>query len=49
MIKKNWISVRHMLPKKGCHVLVCLDDGFVATVDYEDDWELWADSGEVVA
>lgn len=49
MTKKDWIPVKHMLPKEGQYVLACFDDGFVTGVGYGEDWELWADSGEVVA
>lgn len=45
----DWISVHDKLPIKDSHVLACLDDGFIATVEYTNDWELWADSGEVIA
>lgn len=45
----KWISVKDKLPQNGEHVLACFDDGFITGVSYEDDWELWADSGEVVA
>ena len=45
----NWIPVSEQLPPKGNVYLASFDDGFVASVSYEDDWELWADSGEVVA
>ena len=46
-----WTPVTERLPevdKYGdVNVLVCMDDGFIATATYADDWELWDDSGEV--
>ena len=53
--EKTWISVDERLPecdkKYGeIDVLVCMDDGFVATAFYVDkikDFVLWADAGEV--
>lgn len=48
-LKEEWIPVEKKLPKKDTYVLACFDDGFVTGVEYADDWELWADSGEVIA
>lgn len=50
----GWISVEERLPETEdgyVHVMVSLDDGFVCTTDYTDNdgFELWADSGEVIA
>lgn len=45
----GWIPVEERLPKEHTRVIATFDDDFVATVEYADDWELWADSGEVVA
>jgi hypothetical protein len=45
----SWIPCNKRLPDKNSSVLVCFDDGFVWCAEYIDDWELWADSGEVVA
>ena len=45
----KWISVKDGLPEPDTFVTACLDDGYITTVDYGDDWELWADAGEVVA
>lgn len=37
-------------PKEEDNFMISLDDGFVATAYWNgDDWELWADSGEVLA
>lgn len=45
----KWIPVSEKLPLKGEYVLASFDDGFVGGVNYGDDWELWRDSGDVVA
>ena len=45
----KWIPVNIRVPKNDTSVLACFDDGFIATVNYGGDWELWADAGEVVA
>ena len=51
----KWIPISGRLPevdKYGeAYVLVCMDDGFIATTTYVKDegFELWADSGEVIA
>lgn len=50
----GWIPVEERLPKTEdgyAHVMVSMDDGFVCTTDYTDNdgFELWADSGEVLA
>ena len=47
--KSQWIPIEKKLPKKGTYVLASFDDGFVSAVEFADDWELWADSGEVIA
>lgn len=50
----GWIPVEERLPETEdgyIHVMVSMDDDFVCTTDYTDDdgFELWDDSGEVVA
>ena len=45
----GWILVEERLPVNESHVLATFDDGFVATVTYSGDWELWEDSGDVIA
>lgn len=45
----KWIPVNIKVPKNDTLVLVCFDDGFITSVNYEGDWELWADAGEVTA
>lgn len=51
----GWIPVTEQLPEYDGMYLACFDDEFVTSVAYEtdmdgtQDWELWADSGEVVA
>ena len=51
----KWIPTSERLPevdKYGeAYVLVCMDDEFIATTTYVKDegFELWADSGEVIA
>jgi len=50
--KHRWIPVEEQLPSSGSHVLATFDDRFVATVSHgviDEGWELWADSGEVIA
>lgn len=47
--KSQWIPIEKKLPRKGTYVLASFDDGFVSAVEFADDWELWADSGEVIA
>lgn len=49
-----WIPITEQLPTTEdgyAHVLVSMDDGFVCTTDYidTDGFELWLDSGEVLA
>lgn len=52
--EKGWIPVSERLPECDKrygeeNVLVCMDDGFIATATYVENegFELWADSGEV--
>ncbi len=45
----KWIPVNKQSPENETLVLVCFDDGFVTTANYDGDWELWADAGEVLA
>ena len=51
----TWIPVNNRLPVVDeygdVNVLVCMDDEFIATATYDKDngFELWADSGEVIA
>ena len=45
----NWIDVKDKLPEKDTDVLVCFDDGFMATVFFGEDFDLWTDSGEPIA
>ena len=45
----KWIDVNDRLPEKDTDVLVCFDDGFMATVFFGEDFDLWADSGEPIA
>ncbi len=54
----KWIPVKERLPKEEMmadkyhevQVLVCMDDEFIATTCYtEEGFELWAESGEVIA
>lgn len=48
--KHKWIPVKERLPKNGTRVLVTFEDGFVAAADYYGNgWDLWADSGDVIA
>lgn len=47
--KYQWIDVKDRLPQKETYVLVCFDDGFIATVFFGEDFELWLDSGEPIA
>lgn len=44
-----WIPCSDRLPNKNSNVIACFDDGFITGVEYTNDWELWADSGEVIA
>jgi len=54
-MNNKWIPTSERLPevdKYGeAYVLVCMDDEFIATTTYVKDkgFELWADSGEVIA
>ena len=45
----RWIAVEERLPEAESHVLVTFEDGFVSAVGYSGDWELWEDSGDVIA
>lgn len=46
----QWIPARKRLPENGARVLVTFEDGFVAATDYYGNgWDLWADSGDVIA
>ena len=45
----KWIDINDRLPEKDTDVLVCFDDGFMATVFFGEDFDLWADSGEPIA
>lgn len=51
----GWIPVWERLPEYSGFYLVCLDDDYITSVEYatdksgNQDWELWADSGEVIA
>lgn len=51
----GWIPVSERLPEYDGIYLACFDDEFVTAVRCitdrhgNQDWELWADSGEVVA
>ena len=45
----KWIDVNDRLPEKDTDVLACFDDGFMATVFFGEDFDLWADSGEPIA
>ena len=45
----EWIPVTEKLPEDGDY-LCSFDDGFITRVSFiNGDWELWADSGEVIA
>lgn len=45
----EWIPIEERLPKDGDY-LCSFDDGFITRVSFVDgDWELWAESGEVIA
>jgi len=45
-----WVPMTERQPKEEDNFMISLDDGFVATAYWNgDDWELWADSGEVLA
>lgn len=45
----SWIPVSERMPDRDSYVMVSFDDGFIATVNYGDDFELWCDSGDPVA
>lgn len=48
--KSSWIPTKRALPKQDGMYLVTFDDGFVTATKYcDDEWQLWADSGEVLA
>jgi len=45
-----WISVKRALPNQDGMYLVTFDDGFVTATEYcDNEWQLWADSGDVIA
>lgn len=47
---RQWIPVTKRLPENGTRALVTFEDGFVAATDYYGNgWDLWADSGDVIA
>lgn len=51
----SWIPVSERLPEDDGMYIACFDDDFITAVMYitdrqgAQDWELWADSGDVVA
>lgn len=51
----GWIPVEEKLPGYDGLYLVCLDDGYISSVEYmtgrngKRDWDLWSDNGEVIA
>ena len=46
----KWIPVSEALPDEEGSYLVTFDDGYVSSAPfYDEDWELWCDSGEPVA
>lgn len=51
----GWIPVDEKLPEYDGLYLVCLDDGYISSVEYmtgrsgKRDWDLWSDNGEVIA
>ena len=48
--KHQWIPVSERLPDEEGSYLVTFDDGYVSSAPfYDEDWELWCDSGEPVA
>lgn len=48
--KQGWIPVSEALPDEEGSYLVTFNDGYVSSVPfYDEDWELWCDSGEPVA
>lgn len=48
-LNDRWIPVSERLPEESSYILVTFDDGFVASVYYEDDFGLWYGSGEPIA
>ncbi|MEG1086144.1 MAG: hypothetical protein RSD88_07490 [Anaerovoracaceae bacterium] len=50
-----WIPVKDREPEHDGLYLVCMDDEFITTTEYctqvdgRQDWDLWEDSGEVIA
>lgn len=48
--KQGWILVSEALPDEEGSYLVTFDDGYVSSAPfYDENWELWCDSGEPVA
>lgn len=46
----KWIPVSEALPDEEGSYLVTFNDGYVSSAPfYDEDWELWCDSGEPVA
>lgn len=46
----TWIPVSEALPDEEGSYLVTFNDGHVSSAPfYDEDWELWGDSGELVA
>lgn len=48
--KQGWITCEEALPDEEGSYLVTFNDGYVSSAPfYDEDWELWGDSGEPVA
>jgi len=48
--EKGWTPIKNGVPTEEGMYIVTFDDGFVISAEwYEGDWQLWADSGEVIA
>ncbi len=46
----DWIPATRALPTQDGMYLVTFDDGFVTATEYcDNEWQLWADSGNVIA